>query len=260
MWNYMDKKNYLSRQEHKIWQYIQDKEIVDTELISQIFPEWPQNKKNKILHNLYAKGYLKRARKDLYYNYLELKTFYKLALLMKEGYIGLSSALRYYNLMEYEDFTILVMTKNFQKKISLEGTRYDIQFIPLKNIFTGFKKDGDIYISTIEKTIFDCFLKSKYVGFATITKAVYDAKIDWNKFIEFFTLVDNSSLCQRTGYVLELLKENTKFKIPSFVFEFLLKNVENPVKLTSIERASVFNKKWKVQDNLGKENILSWWY
>ena len=152
------------------------------------------------------------------------------------------------------------MTKNFRKNISIEGTKYEIQFIPLKGLFTGFGKKDDLYISSIEKTFFDCFLKPRFVGFANITKALYEAKIDWNKFIGFFRLTKNSSLCQRTGYILELMKKNAKFKIPPFVFEFLLKKVKNPVKLMPIKDKSAFNKKWKIQDNLGKENILSWWY
>src|SRR3989344_8561327 len=149
----MGKNNYITREEQKIWEYIKNKEIVDNEIVEQIFPEMSENKRNKILHNLYKKGYLKRARKDLYYNPDELKSFYKLALKIRNGYIGLSSALRYYNLIEYEDFTIFIITKNFQKKISLKGTKYSIEFIPLKNLFAGFEKKDNIYISSIEKTI-----------------------------------------------------------------------------------------------------------
>ncbi len=256
----MDKKNYLSREEYGIWQYIKDKEIVDSEAIERIFPEISKSKKNKVLHNLHSKGYLKRARKDLYYNPLRIKDFYKLALRIKDGYLGLSSALRHYNLIEYEDFTIFVMTKNFQKDIAIEGTKYEIKFIPLKNLFAGFKKEGGTYISTLEKTFFDCFLKPRFVGFANITKALHNAKPDWKKFISFFKLANNSSLYQRTGYILELMKKNAKTNIPPFVFEFLLKRVKNPVKLMPIAGKSAFNRKWKIQDNLGKESILSWWY
>ena len=256
----MVKKNYITKEEQRIWEYIKDKEIVDNELVKEIFPDVPDNKRNKILHSLYKKGYLKRARKDLYYNPEELKSFYKLALKMREGYIGLSSALRYYNLIEYEDFTIFVMTKNFGKSIALEGTKYEIRFIPLKNLFEGFKKEDNLLISTVEKTFFDCFLRPRFIGFTNITKALYSAKIDWNKFIGFFRLTNDASLYQRTGYILELMKKDTKFQIPSFVFAFLSKKVKNPVRLMPIGGKSVYNKKWMVQDNLGKRNVLSWRY
>ena len=136
----MVEKDYLTRKEQNIWEYIKDKEIVNNELVKQIFPDIKENKRNKILHNLYRKKYLQRVRKDLYYNPNNLRNFYHLALRIREGYIGLSSALRYYNLIEYEDFTIFVMTQTFQKKIDLKGTQYTIQFIPLQHLFTGFEK------------------------------------------------------------------------------------------------------------------------
>ena len=34
----MGKKNYVSREEHEIWWYIKEKGIVDTSLVSGIFP------------------------------------------------------------------------------------------------------------------------------------------------------------------------------------------------------------------------------
>ena len=57
-----------------------------------------------------------------------------------------------------------------------------------------------------------------------------------------------------------MMKKKTKIKIPYFVFEFLLKKVKNPVKLMPVNTKSIFNKKWKVQDNIGEKNILAWWY
>lgn len=255
----MVEKNYLTKEEQKVWKYLKDKEIIDNELFRQIFPEIKENKRNKLLHNLYKKGYLNKARKDLYYNPKELKDFHKLALEYKEGYLALTSALRYYNLIDYEDFTIFIATKSFQKKISLKGTGYNIQFIPLHNLYKGFIKTKDTYISTIEKTIFDCLLKPNLIGFQNITKAIYDAKIDWEKLLEFFKLTNNNALRQRTGYILGLLKTETKLKIPEFVFNYLAYNIKGPVKLTPFKSKSIYNNKWKIQDNLGKENILSWW-
>jgi len=256
----MVEKNYLSRDEQRVWEYIRDKEIVDNETVKQIFPEISENKRNKILHSLYKKGYLKRATRDIYYNPLELKDFHKLALKMKEGYIGLSSALRYYNMLEYEDFTIFVMTKSYQGRRTIKGAQYTIEFIPLNNLFTGFEKKDNIYISSIEKTLFDCLLKPRFVGFTNITKAVYGAKIDWHKFMDFFKLTKNSSLPQRAGYILEMMKNKTKLKVPSYVLKFLLKKVKNPVKLGHSGKKTKFNKRWKVQDSIGEKNILSWWY
>ncbi len=255
----MPKKDYLSREEQRLWEYIKEKEIIDSELVKQVFPDFKQSKINKLLYNLAKKKYLNRARKDLYYNTEQIKSFHKLALRIRNGYIGLSSALRYYNLISYEDFTIFVITENFRKKIDLKGTNYTIEFIPLGQFFTSFEKKNEMYISSIEKTLFDCLLKPKLVGYANITQAFYDAKIDWHKFISFFELTQNNSLCQRTGYILDLMKKDTKLNVPEFVFKFLLRNIKHPVKLTPHKTPSKFSKKWLVEDNVGEDKILSWW-
>ena len=262
MKKFMVIKNYLTKEEQKVWEYLKEKEIVDNELVNQIFPEINRNKRNKIIHNLYKKGYIQRARKDLYYNPELLDSFYTLASEFKKGYVGLNSALRYHNLIRHEDFTIFIITQGFQKKIELNGTRYAIQFVPLHNNFTGFIKRDRTYISTVERTLFDCMIKPQFVGFSNITKAFYEAsinkKINWQEFIKYFKLTKNNSLCQRTGYILDLLKKYKRIKIPVFIFDYLLKRIKNPVKLIPIKIKSKFNKKWKIQDNLGEENIISW--
>ncbi|MBI2151252.1 hypothetical protein HYU21_00820 [Candidatus Woesearchaeota archaeon] len=255
----MVEKNYLSRGEQRLWEYIKDKEIIDSEIVQQIFPEFKANKINKLLYHLAKKKYLNRARKDLYYNQEQLKSYHKLASRIRNGYIGLSSALRYYNLITYEDFTIFVITDKFRKRMDLKGTNYSIEFIPLPDSFTGFEKKDEIYVSSIEKTLFDCLLKPRLIGMTNISQAFYNAKIDWPKFISFFKLTPNSSLYQRTGYLLDLMKKKTKLKVPKFVFEFLLKNIKYPVKLIPNKAPSKFNKKWLVEDNLGEDKILSWW-
>ncbi|MFH2028578.1 MAG: hypothetical protein ABIJ08_05540 [Nanoarchaeota archaeon] len=254
----MLKKNYLSRTEQEVWEYIKDKEFLDNELVESIFPEMGQNKRNKLLHSLYKKGYIKRAIKDVYYNPKNLKSFHRLALRIHPGYLGLSSALRFYNLLDYEDFTIFVITEDFRKTIRLE--QYDIRYIPFDDLFIGFVKKDDINVSSVEKTLFDCLLKPSLVGFSNISKAIFDARPNWDDLLSFFELKKNHALCQRTGYILDLLKSRTKLKIPSSVFDRLLSYVKNPVKLHPGKGKSLYNQKWKVQDNLGEQNILSWWY
>lgn len=110
-------------------------------------------------------------------------------------------------------------------------------------------------------------MKPKYVGFSSLTKAIYEAgqteKIDWKQFLSFYGLSKNMALIQRTGYLLELLKKHTDIKIPLFVFTFFRKKIKGgalPVKLVSLPGKSVFNRDWLVEDPIGEKNILSWWY
>jgi predicted transcriptional regulator of viral defense system len=136
----MKKKNYLTQEQQYAWEYLQDKEILDAELLDNIFPEWSPPKRNKLLHSLFKKGYLQRAKQRLYFNPKKLNDYHTLAFRLSEGYLGLSSALRFYNLLEYEDFTIFIITFSYRKKLVLKGTEYALQFIPFQELYTGFVK------------------------------------------------------------------------------------------------------------------------
>ncbi|MFH1510086.1 MAG: type IV toxin-antitoxin system AbiEi family antitoxin [Candidatus Woesearchaeota archaeon] len=254
----MNKKNYLSHIEQELWEQLKDKEIVDNELLSIIFPDIPKASQNKVLHTLFSKGRIQRAKKGLYYNPNRLTSIHKLALAIGSGYIGLSSALRHHGLLDYEDFTVFVITRKLRKNVNLK--EYSIKFIPLGGLYTGFKKDGEIYVSTVEKTIVDCLQKPRHVGLSNITKAISEAKIEWKEFERFLAMTKNKSLHQRTGYLLDMLQNATGLTVPHSLMNNLLKSASQPVKLASGKSSSTFNHKWKVQDNVGEKNILSWWY
>jgi len=187
-----------------------------------------------------------------------IKNPYRIALALFKGYIGFSSALRIYNLLDYEPFTIFIVTETKSMKRSIG--EYTFKSVAMGKRATGITYYKGIYISTTAKTFFDCFYKPQYSGgYSTITKALYDAKLDWNEFIVYFKLA-SSSLCQRTGYILELLKNETD-KIPEDILDYFRKRVKNNTKLIpSGKSRGQYIKEWMVLDNLGKENILSWWY
>lgn len=247
---------YLTKTEQKIWEIIKNNETIETTSLKNILPKIEIN---KVLSNLSKKGKIKRIKKEFYAIPENIKDYHKLALSIHPGYLGLTSALRYYGLLDYEDFIIYIITYNRSKKIGFG--KYTFKYISLKEKSIGFKRGGDITISTLEKTFFDCFYMSHFVGYNIITKAIYDAKeIDWNDFICYFKKFASSPLCQKTGYILEMLKNETKTKIPNFVLDYFKSRVKEKTKLINKNIPSKFNKKWLIQDNLGKNRILSWWF
>lgn len=251
----MDKKNYMSKEEQMLWEFIGEKDIITTELVGFIFPDFSKNKINKLLHSLIKKDYIRRAERGFYYNPKYLGDYKKLALRIKPGYIGLSSALKYHGLTDYEDFTIFVMTRSTYKEIKLEN--YTIKYLPAK-LYSGYTKKDGITVSKPEKTFFDCFLNIRYVSYPILTKAIYYSKPDWKKLLEYFEHAPLGSR-QKAGYVLELMREETDYHIPEYVLNNLRKGIKFPVKLAQNNNRSILNKKWMVQDNLGKTKILGWW-
>lgn len=252
----MSKNYYLTYEEQRIWEFISNKEIVDKELVSLIFPEMSGNKINKLLHNLYSKGYLKRAKRNIYYT-KNLSDFHKLALRINEGYIGLFSALKVYGLIDYEDFTIFVMTRAKREEIDLG--EHTIRYMPLKEKYGGHILRDGIRVSTLEKTFYDCFLKIRYSNLNVLTKAIYQSDdINWKTFTGLLKN-ENQSIQQKAGYVLDLLDKETDFNIPSYVLKTFQAGIRYPVRLGP-KKETRFIGDWKIQTSLAKEQILSWWY
>lgn len=237
--------------------------IAYNEEIEEVFSDLKPHQINKICSNLSSKGYLHRLKRGIYLVHERpsavpvIKNPYKVALALFKGYIGFSSALRVYNLLDYAPFTIFVVTvnKSREKRVG----EYTFKAVAMGNRAVGLTHYNGIYISTISKTFFDCFYKPQYCGgYSVITKAINDVEFDWDEFIRYFEFASDS-LCQRTGYVLALMEGETGNKIPAL--DHLRKRVKNNTKLVPSGKAGgKYIKEWKVLDNLGKENILSWWY
>ena len=259
----MNKNIYMSKREQIIFNMISSVDIAYTDEIRDFFPDLKPHQINKICHSLSSKGHLHRLKKGVYLIQKKpsdlplIKDPYKIALALFKGYIAFSSALRVYNLLDYAPFTIFVVTvnKSREKRVG----EYTFKAVAMGKRAVGLTHYNGIYISTISKTFFDCFYKPQYCGgYSVITKAINDVEFDWDEFIRYFEFASDS-LCQRTGYVLELMEGETGKKIPTL--DHFRKRVKNNTKLVPSGKAGgKYIKEWKVLDNLGKENILSWWY
>lgn len=247
-----------------IFNMISSVDIVHTDDIGGLFPNLKPYQINKICSNLSSKGHLYRLKKGVYMVQKKpspiipvIKNPYNIALALFKGYIGFSSALRIYDLLDYELFTIFIVTRN--KSMEKRMGEYIFKSVAMGKKAVGITYYKGSYISTLEKTFFDCFYKPQYGGgYSTITKALYDAGLDWDEFIKYFEAASDS-LCQRTGYVLELLRKETDKKFSKDVLHYFKKRVKNNTKLLPSGRSGgEYIKEWMVLDNLGKENILSW--
>ncbi|ACJ17354.1 hypothetical protein TON_1863 [Thermococcus onnurineus NA1] len=262
----MQKNYYLTKTEQDIIRAIRGTDIVSADEIRELFPGLSREMVKKVLSSLSKKGYLTRLKKGLYLvneqpGNPSIKNPYRIALALFPGYIAFSSALRLYGLLEYEPFTIFVATprKSGERTVG----EYTIKAVALGEKATGMTLKDGVYTSTLAKTFFDCFYKPRYCGgYSEITKALYEAgKLDWDEFLGYFERFASDSLCQRTGYVLELLKNELGVDIPEEVLNYLRGKVRSWTKLVpTFPSRGRSIKEWKVIDNLGKEKILGWAY
>jgi len=261
----MLKNYYLTRTEQEVINAIKAADVVSVQEVKNLFPELSGDMVKKVLSSLAKKGYLYRLRRGLYLVNEEpgkplIKNPYRIALALFPGYIAFSSALRLYGLIEYEPFTVFVATP--KKSGEKELGQYTIRAVALGEKATGMTLKNGIYTSTLAKTFFDCFYKPDYCGgYSEITKALYEAeKVDWDEFLGYFKRFASDSLCQRTGYVLELTK-SLGVDVPEGVIEYLRSRVRAWSKLVpSLPSRGKSVREWKLVDNLGKERILGWAY
>jgi len=261
----MMKNYYLSRTEQELMNVLKEADIVTIHEVLELFPGLSRDMIKKVLSSLVRKGYLHRLKRGVYIVNEEpgkplIKNPYQIALALFPGYIAFSSALRLYGFIEYEPFTIFVATprKSGKKEIG----EYTIRAVALGEKTIGMTLKDGVYTSTLAKTFFDCFYKPDYCGgYSEITKALYEAeRIDWNEFLGYFKRFASNSLCQRTGYILELVKD-VGVDVPDEVVGYLRERAKAWTKLVpTLPSRGRSVKKWKLIDNLGKERILGWAY
>ena len=260
----MYKNIYRTKQEQLILDAISSADIITVDEIFNLFPDIDRKKIDRICHNLARKGYLYRLKRGMYLVQDQprgapiIKDPYKIALNLFSGYAGFSSALRIYNLIDYEPFTIFIVTYNKSKEKTLG--QYLFKAVAMGDRATGMTNYRDVYISTIAKTFFDCFYRPQYAGgYSTITRALYEAKaLDWPEFTGYFRLASDA-MCQRTGYILDMLNNDTRI-VPARTLNYFISRIKNKTLLLPTDKGkATYDKKWMIMDNLGKDNIMSWW-
>ena len=260
----MHKNNYLGKDEQIIYSTIKKTDVIDNLQIKEIFPNYSSQKINKLCHKLISKGYFYPIKRGIYIinetpsDKPQINNPFRIAPYINQGYIGFSSALRLYDLISYEPFTIFIVTPEKSKELKIGN--YLFKTISMGEKATGTTFLKNVYVSTIEKTIFDCFYKPQYAGgYRELTKALTNIKkIEWNQVLNYFERFASDALFQRTGYILEILVDEGLLHPPKQILKEFKKHIGNTTRLIpSKSSKGKYIKQWKLVDNLGKKTILS---
>ena len=261
----MNNNYYITKMEQDLIRYTSKTEIFSYDEIRSLFPHQPAVKLKKSISKLCRHNHLYKLKRGLYYSTpnkcLVIKDPLSMPQLIYPGYLAFSTALRVYNLIEYEPFVLYTVTNRKSRTITLG--EYTIKYIALGERATGAENRNGIWVSTLEKTIFDCFYKPQYAGgYELITKALFEQKsIDWDIFMDYVDVFASNSLRQRIGYILDILNDTVKLKIPKRMIEQLRPGEASYVwLLQSGPRRGKRIKEWAVFDNIGQDRILEWWY
>jgi predicted transcriptional regulator of viral defense system len=261
----------MSHEEQKIYLYLESIEkntFKVSELDAKKFGMVPSYL-YVLMGRLEKKGWITRVGKGVYLRLpaatavggkVYLEDPFEVALKMFKGYLAFQSALKVHGLSEYEPFTIYVATKTKSETVSLLK-HYEIKAIKFGKRFTGFEKTGKYTVSTKAKTFFDCFYHPNYAGgYAEVLKSLHTAgTIDWKEMEKYLEKFGSSSVCQKIGYLISLLKE-TEYEQPQDFIDYLKGRIGNKTKLDFSQSGGSYNKEWMIIDNIGKKKLLSWWY
>jgi len=175
-----------------------------------------------------------------------------------DAIIAYWSALNIHGLTEQFPNKIYVQTMKNKNEREIFGVEY--QFIRVKsNKLIGFDVTGTgsnkFRISSIEKTIVDCFDLVEYSGgFMELIRAFYRTKLNGTKLIEYSTAVGNKAAVKRMGFLAELLNKNGMKQFIQFAKKFSSDNYDLFDKQGYDEGHHIAD--WKLKMNMEKSEII----
>ena len=195
-----------------------------------------------ILSRLLKKGALIKLKNGLYSWNVEgggVEDFFYASQATYDGYLGFSTALYLHGLTDQYPFTLFVVTPN--KSASKRIGDVELKAVAMHKRAIGTHQLGDYLVSTVPKTLYDCFHLPEYSGgLSVILRAVYEAKLNESQWREFLTYVDKFE------------SQASKKKIGAYLN--LLKETDRPVPAWVVSQLGKANLK------LDKNELLSWWF
>jgi predicted transcriptional regulator of viral defense system len=253
-------KNNMSHGEQEIYFSLEPGNIYEVRLIKNIV----RLKKETLLillSRLVKKGWLTRLKKGVYVvNFPDGKMLtdpFLTALNIFGGYLGFSSALYVYGVMDEYPSTVYVCTS---KKSALRV--YD-KNIEIKAVALGKRATGAVYlknyfVSSKGKTLYDCFYMPEHSGgYSNILAAIPRLKLssyDWKVFLFYLKKFGNGSLSRKIGFMLEILNNSVNGAVPLG----LLKELNVGKQITKLGRGDhgKFIKKWGIVNYIPKKDLL----
>lgn len=237
----------LSPTEQRIYSELYSERVVTTEDVKSIVGQ----KAADYITNLRKKGYLQKIRKGLYAivppdmigEDIKPDKFLIANKVKDEYYISHHSALEIHGLAQTIHNRVYITSKTPSR--SFRYTNIEYKFITTKHFF-GFEEKSHLNttltVSDREKTILDCIRNIKYAGgLEELIKSLEGVpSLDWDKIIDYLVKIDENSLYQKTGFLLDELNE----KVP--VEDKILSQVGKRTYYIDENKDSYYVSKWNL--------------
>lgn len=233
----------------KLKEYIEEGEILTYEILRD-FNITSETSLRVTLSNMVKKGLILSPKRGVYV----FKNFdpFKIAPILELGYISLTTAFYHYHFISEYPFNIYVASK---KQSNYNLGNYKFIYFPTTNFkFVNLESR----IALPEKAIYDSLKYYKIVPFRKTLEAIYHARnVNYDNFLALLS-EEKSSFLQRTGYLFSLLPRKNK-KIRE-VLDFCKQNMNKESKIyLFLRNKGTFIPEWNIIDNIGENELLSWW-
>lgn len=219
-----------------------------------------------IFHRLERKKWLERIEKGSYlivpmegkYGWSE-HPFVVASRLLKNYYISYRTAMAHHGMTEQLPRTVYAATLDRKSKTTVEIHDYTFRIIRInERKFFGYQKikieNEEVNVASAEKTIVDCLDKEQYAGTIIETaKALSHGRVHVDTVKRHAIRMKNASLIRRLGYLLDLMKRDSKGlekRVGSHRDVYL-----SP---TLPKREIARSAKWKLIINVRDEDLLGW--
>lgn len=213
---------------------------------------------NELIENLVHKRIFSRIERGKYcrYNFRDEKVIG--CFLVPDGAISYWSALHQYGLTEQFPNSVFIQTTKSKQDKTVFGVYY--KFVKINaGKQAGIINEGygnhSYRVTTLEKTLADCFDLPKYSGgYAELIRAFKEAELKSDELIKACEAIHNMAATKRMGYLAELCGKEGSSDFIAFA-----KNQANE-KYNLFDPAGVeegeFINKWKLRLNIPKEDIV----
>ncbi len=242
----------LSPTEQKIYSELYSERVVTTEDVKNILKN--DQRAADYMNNLRKKGYFKQIRKGLYAiaspdmvkeDDFRPDKFLIASKLKDEYYISHHTALEIHGLAQTVHNRVYITSKKPGRSFTYKNIEYNI--LTTKHYFGMEKRqhmNSSISVSDRERTILDCIRNLKYAGGLEEVMKSYEnlPSIRWDDLLDYLERINEKSLYQKTGFVLDKLDQT----IPDDIQEKFLSKVGKKTYYLDKDKESFYVEKWNL--------------
>lgn len=255
---------YLTKGEQELYFTLErmDKVVVTMNDILDIVKD--KKKAYYYVSDMTRKGILQKIKNNLYVRrepfsmvekHYRVDSFILASKIVKEYFLSFATAMQLHGLTQRWSRIYYFSTLKFVRPVIY----FDVEVKPVrikKEKFFGFEekkvKDENIFVSDLERTVVDMFLKPGYCGgLEDVVSSLKDLenmeeKVDFKKLLNYIERIRNKSLYNKIGYLFEDLMKKSFLDVSDDFLKKCRGKASKVVCYLSKDKDTMFVKEWNL--------------